>query len=151
MCVARPSPLISLHIKPSMLKCQTVLRDVANVVLKPMGSTTCEIEYGSRTTTQEVFFVETSNRCSISLGIVHADFPHQSLQYHPSPPTATAASRSQLPACLRDPADMVPFSSLKENFPQLEEWRLRHFSASTFNTYKYPLPVMVGKSHQIHL
>ena len=44
----------------------------------------------------------------------------------------------------------VPFSSLEEYVPQLE-WLLRHFSGSTFNTDRSPLPVITRELHVIHL
>ncbi|KAK3887585.1 hypothetical protein Pcinc_008290 [Petrolisthes cinctipes] len=47
--------------------------------------------------------------------------------------------------------DTVPLTPLEENVPQLEAWLLRHFSGSTFNTDRSPLPVMEGKPHSIHL
>lgn len=100
VCIAGPSLLAALNIKPATLKRRAGLRDVANVVLKPMDSTTCHIEYSGRRTTQEVFFIETASRCNISLetcrelGLVHADFPHQSPAVA-SPATGSSSSTEE--------------------------------------------------------
>lgn len=100
--------------------------------------------------------MESASRFYISLeackqlGLVHSKFPHQ-------PPTAaivrlegdSAGPKSEGGTPPR-PAS-IPFSPLEESVPLLEDWLLRHFSASTFNTTRKPLPVMAGKPHQIHL
>jgi len=80
--------------------------------------------------------------------LVHADFLH--------PPPSVAAvdgleyevhqSRPNPPPKLR----AMPFLPL-ENVPRLQEWLLAHFSSSTFDTKWYPLPVMTGPPHHIHL
>ena len=84
LCVTRPELLATLGIRMASLKRGGSLRDVANVSLNPMGSFTCHMQYGDRSTTHEVFVIKTATRCYISLqacrdlGLVHADFPHQS-------------------------------------------------------------------------
>lgn len=45
----------------------------------------------------------------------------------------------------------MPLPLLEENVPRLQEWLLAHFSASTFDTERYPLLVMAGPPHHIHL
>ena len=45
----------------------------------------------------------------------------------------------------------VLFSLLEENVARLEGWLLNHFSSTTFNTARSPLPVMAGPLHHIHL
>ncbi|MPC64126.1 hypothetical protein E2C01_058237 [Portunus trituberculatus] len=40
---------------------------------------------------------------------------------------------------------------LEENVAHLKEWLLRQFLSSTFNTDRYPLWVMQGSPHCIHL
>ena len=45
----------------------------------------------------------------------------------------------------------IPFTPLEENTGRLKEWLLQHFSSTTFNTNRNPLPVMEGKPHHIHL
>ncbi|KAK8394251.1 hypothetical protein O3P69_006442 [Scylla paramamosain] len=83
VCVAGPKLMGALGIPRSLLKRRGGLRDVANVLLRPLGSATCSVQYCGRSTTQEVFFVESANRFYISLeackqlGLVHSDFPHQ--------------------------------------------------------------------------
>ena len=82
----------------------------------------------------------------IKLGLVYADFPQ------PSPLVAGAGlvgddGSSDIPA---RPISM-PLQSLEENVARLEEWLLRQFSSSTFNTDRYPLQVMHGPPHRIHL
>lgn len=132
------------------------LCDVADVLLKPLGSATCQIQYDGRSTTQEVFFVETASRCYISLepckqlGLVHSNFPHQPPI---TAPVTTDSDFSQVEHIGNIPQrpKEVPFPPLEESVPQLKEWLLRHFLGSTFNTSRHPLPVMVGRPHQIHL
>ena len=156
VCVAGPKLMGALGIPCSLLKRRGGLRDVANVFLQPLGSATCSIQYHGRSTTQEVFFVESASRFYISLeackqlGLVHSDFPHQ------LPTAATVmrdiiTSKPELADNIPPRPDVVPFTPLEESVAQLEEWLLRHFSASTFNTSRNPLPVMAGKPHQLHL
>ena len=156
VCVAGPGLLATLGIKETSLVRRGSLRDVANVCLKPMGAFTCHIQHGSRSTTQEVFVMKTASRCYISLqackdlGLVHVDFPHQ-----PAVVASTAAgvddtAPESADSALPRPAT-VPFPPLEENVPRLEDWLLRHFSGSTFNTDRSPLPVMEGEPHVIHL
>ena len=97
-----------------------------------MSSFTYHMQYGDRSTTHEVFVMKAVTWYYISLqackdlGLVHADFPHQS-------PVATlivtdvgngADSTSKRPP-------MIPFPPLEEYVPQLEEWLFRHFSRFT--------------------
>ena len=97
--------------------------------------------------------MKTTTQCYITLqtcrdlGLVHAHFPHQS-------PVAA----SIVTDVATEPADSAPirpptvlFPPLEEYVPQLEEWLLRHFSGSTFNTDKIPLLVMADEPHVIHL
>ena len=84
------------------------------------------------------------------LGLVHADFPHQS--------QVAASIVTDVDNAAMEPPDSVPtrpptvsFPPLEEYVPQLEEWLLRYFSGSTFNTDRSLLPVMVSKPHIIHL
>ncbi|XP_076036521.1 uncharacterized protein LOC143022265 [Oratosquilla oratoria] len=148
--VAGPGLLAALGDTKSLVS-RGSLRDVANVSLKPMGAVTCRMQHGSRFTTQEVFVVKTASRCYISLqackdlGLVHPNFPHQ-------PAVAASAATESTDGALPLPRPTsVPFTSLEENVPQLENWLLRHFSGSTFNTDRSPLPVMEGEPHAIHL
>ena len=106
MCVAGLKLMGALDIPHSLLKRQGSRHDVANMLLQPLGSATCSMQYCGRSTTQEVFFVESASRFYISLeackqlGLVHSDFPHQ-------PPTAaivTRDSNSNRPT----PADNIP-------------------------------------------
>lgn len=57
VCVAGPGLLAALGITRASLMKRGKLRDVANISLKPMGSFTCCMQYGSRTTTQEFFII----------------------------------------------------------------------------------------------
>ncbi|KAK3894919.1 hypothetical protein Pcinc_001367 [Petrolisthes cinctipes] len=156
VCVAGPGLLAALNIIKTSLVNRGNMKDVANVSLKPIGSFTCCIQHGSRTTTQEIYILETATRCYVSLqackdlGLVHADFPYQSPVVAPTTAdigNATSESADYLPAR----PDTVPLTPLEENVPHLEAWLLRHFSGSTFNTDRSPLPVMEGKPHSIHL
>ena len=58
-----------------------------------------------------------------------------------------AAERAQPP----DRPSAVPFPPREEHVQRLEGWLLQHFSASTFNTTRTPLPVMEGEPYHIHL
>ena len=44
-----------------------------------------------------------------------------------------------------------PFSPNEENIDRLQEWLLQHFSGTTLNIKRHPLPIMEGKPHHIHL
>ncbi|MPC40444.1 hypothetical protein E2C01_034001 [Portunus trituberculatus] len=61
-----------------------------------------------------------------------------------------AAARSSSPGLPPRPVTM-PLPPLEKNIPRLQEWLLGHFSVSTFDTDRYPLPVMAGPPHHIHL
>ncbi|KAK3888979.1 hypothetical protein Pcinc_006984 [Petrolisthes cinctipes] len=156
VCVAGPGLLAALNIIKTSLVNRGNLKDVANVSLKPIGSFTCCIQHGSRTTTQEIYILETATRCYVSLqackdlGLVHADFPYQSPVVAPTSADVGNATSESADYLLARP-DTVPLTPLEENVPQLEAWLLRHFSGSTFNTDRSPLPVMEGKPHSIHL
>lgn len=155
VCVAGPGLLATLGIKTTSLERRSNLRDVANLSLKTIGAFPCLIRHGNRATTQDVFVLKTASRCYISLqackdlGLVHADFPHQS---------TTVASADVGDATASTPADCtpprpatIPLQPVEENASRLEEWLLHHFSGSTFNTDRSPLPVMEGEPHVIHL
>ena len=46
--------------------------------------------------------------------------------------------------------EKLPYDAVDQNTPLLEKWLLENFS-SVFNAEKYPLAVMSGKLHHIHL
>lgn len=83
VCVAGSELMSALGIPRSLLQRYGGLRDVANMLLRPLGSATCSIQYGRRSTIQEVVFVESSSRLYISLEackqleLVQSDFPNQ--------------------------------------------------------------------------
>ena len=80
------------------------------------------------------------------LGSVSEAFPHQ------PPSVAQVGVNMAIPTASLPPKPLsVPLQPLEENVPRLEEWLLQHFSSSTFNTAREPLPVMEGKPHHIHL
>ena len=155
VCVAGPSLMSSINLRPALLQRRAGLRDVANLPLKCMGSAPCQIVCGGTSTVQDVYFMKTAKQFYLSLaacrdlGLVHEDFPHQTLLVAstgmsrasgpPTPPTAPPRPSS------------MPLPPLEENVQRLEEWLLQRFSSTTFNTTRNPLPVMAGKPHHIHL
>lgn len=152
VCVAGPSVMSALNIQPTQLKRQAGLRDVANIHLKCMGSAPCIVKGGGRSTLQEVYFVHSAKNFYLSLdackdlGLVHRNFPI----YVASATTKGEGVVHSENIPMARPTKL-PFSPLIENVPRLEEWLRRHFSFSTFNTNRTPLPTMAGKPHHIHL
>ena len=123
VCVAGPKLMGALGIPHSLLKRRGGLRDVANMLLQPLGSATCSVQYCGCSTTQEVFFVESASRFYISLeackqlGLVHSAFPHQS----PTAAIVTQDSNSNRPA----PADNIPLGLMWFLSPR---WRSGSFA-----------------------
>ena len=149
VCVAGTRHLPTLGLRPAMLHRRAGIRDLAQVRLRCAGTARCRIELPDRYTVQEVYFIDDVERLYLSraactdLGLVPRDFPN------PLPLVAaldTGLSDTQPPR----PAS-IPHQPLEENVPRLEEWLLRHFSATTFNTERRPLRMMSGAPHHIHL
>ena len=166
VCVAGRKMLATLRLKPSQLKPRNGLKDVADLPLSCMGTRKCVIELGGRRSEQEIYFIPTARNLFMSLrtckdlGLVPEDFPN------PAPLIASAdvtAERVPKPRPLYDVTSegetrsfatkptTVPFPPTEENIPRLEKWLMRHFSSTTFNTNREPLPVMNGRPHHIHL
>lgn len=154
VCVAGASFMSTMNLKPALLQRRAGLKDVADYPLKCMGSAPYRISLGGLSTVQEVYFLKTAKQLYLSLpackklGLVHPDFPHQapliastSIEGDPRIPTPTLVPRPSV----------IPLPPLEENASRLEEWLLQHFSSTTFNTSREPLPVMAGKPHHIHL
>ncbi len=155
VCVGGRGLLTSLSLRPTQLKRRAGLRDIANMPLQLLGSAVCTISHGGRSSTQEICFVDSARHLFLSLstcmelGLVPRDFPRH---------TQVAAGASQAPPA-RQPGlteaptrpAAIPLPPLEENVGRLEEWLLRHFSSSTFNVGRCPLPVMAGEPHRIHL
>ncbi|MPC51401.1 hypothetical protein E2C01_045245 [Portunus trituberculatus] len=145
VCVAGLELLAALDIKTASLIHRGSLRDVANISLQPLGSISCHLQYGDRSTTQEVFIVNTATQCYMSLwacrelGLVHERFPHHTVMAGAA--AATSDTHSAVAAPPRP--SVLPFPALEKNVPRLEEWLLCHFSGSAFDTNS-PLPVMAG-------
>ena len=49
-----------------------------------------------------------------------------------------------------EPPSVMPYEAVEENIPLLEKWFLKTFE-KVFDTEQYPLPVMTGLPHHIHL
>ncbi|MPC54440.1 hypothetical protein E2C01_048359 [Portunus trituberculatus] len=145
--------LAALDIKTAFLIHRGSLRDVANINLQPLGSVSCHLQYGDRSTTQEVFIESTATQCYMSLwasrklGLVHERFLHHTVMAG----AAAATSDTQSADATPPRPSVLPFPALKEIVPRLEEWLLCHFSGSAFDTNRIPLPVMAGEPHTIHL
>lgn len=70
---------------------------------------------------------------------------------HPLPAIVTVEVADGVDSCLPARPASMPLWPLEENIPQLELWLLRQFSSTTFNAEQYPLLVMEGPPHHIHL
>ena len=153
VCVAGPSLLKALGLPPEQLQQRSSLRDLANISLPTLGTATCNFSIPGRSTQQDVYFVRSVQQVYLSLaackdlGLVHEHFPNPLLPAVASVDEESSGKTASLPV---RPASM-PLPPLEENVPRLQEWLLGHFSTSTFNTDRYPLPVMAGPPHHIHL
>ena len=151
VCVAGPNLMSSLGLRPALLQRRAGIRDLAKIPLSSLGAATCRISLPGHTTVQDVHFVKNVERLYLScttckdLGLVHQDFP--------KPPTLIAGAEVMDSGANDVPErpTAMPIQPLEGNVPQLEQWLLRHFSSSTFNTECYPLRVMQGSPHHIHL
>ena len=128
VCVAGPTLMVSLGLKPVQLKCRAGIRDLTKIPLTSLGAALCRISFSGRSTVQEIHFIESVERMYLSfttckdLGLVHSDFPQ------PSPLVASMGlvgedgsdGSSDIPA---RPTSM-PFQPLEENVACLEEWLL---------------------------
>ena len=154
VCVAGPSLLSSLRMRPATLQRASGLRDVANLPLKCLGSAPCSIALGNHTTEQDIYFLQSAGSLFLSLEacrelrLVPQNFPHH------LPETTPTLAAVEAGHGLHEPPPKPtspPFPLLEEHVGQLERWLLHHFSSTTFNTARSPLPVMDGKPHHIHL
>ena len=154
VCVAGPALLSSIKLRPALLQRRAGLRDVADLPLECMGSASCRISCGGASTDQEIYFMKTAKKLYLSLkackdlGLVPLEFPHHVPVVASSRASVTA---DDTPTVLPDRPSSMPFAPSEENVSRLEEWLLQHFSSTTFNTSREPLPVMAGKPHHIHL
>lgn len=156
VCVAGPTLLRILGLSPRQLQERAGLRDLAGVILPTLGATTCHFSIPGCSTQREVYFVKSVDKIYLSLdackdlGLVHADFPQPPVREVASVSGSGPTPPSRLTAAPPRPNTM-PLPPLEENVPMLQEWLLGHFSTSTFDTDQYPLPVMAGPPHHIHL
>ncbi|KAK8372279.1 hypothetical protein O3P69_017362 [Scylla paramamosain] len=72
VCVAGPSLLHTLGIEPSQLQSRAGLRDVANLRLRCMGSTICQVTLGKRSTIQDVYIIQSARQFYLSLAACKA-------------------------------------------------------------------------------
>ncbi|KAK4313454.1 hypothetical protein Pmani_015211 [Petrolisthes manimaculis] len=151
VCVAGPNLLSVLDLKPAQLLRRAGIRDLAKIPLTSLGAAVCRISVGECSTVQEVYFIKSVERMYLSLtackelGIVHPDFPK------PVPMVAGVAIEGNRGSDIPERPISMPFKPLEENVPRLEEWLLGQFSTTTFNNESYPLRVMEGSPHRIHL
>ena len=81
VCVAGPSLMSAINLKPALLQRRAGLLDVADLPLKCMGSAPCRISCGGKSTVHAVYFVKTAKQFYLSLsackdfGLVPDDFP----------------------------------------------------------------------------
>ena len=151
VCVAGPKLMSLLGLRPALLQRRAGIRDLARIPLSSLGAAACRISLSGHTTVQDVHFVKNVERLYLScttckdLGLIHQDFPK---------PPAVIAGVGVMDGDAHDVPGRptaLPMQPLEENIPQLEQWLLQHFSSSTFNTECYPLRVMQGPPHHIHL
>lgn len=154
VCVAGEALLSSLHIKPEQLRRRAGLRDVADLPLQCLGSRQCKISLDGTATEQEVYFIPSAKSLFLSLGackelgLVPDSFPHHPKRAVQALAVVAAAAEPSHPPTR---PEKMPFPPHEEHARRLEEWLLQHFSGSTFNTTRNPLPVMEGEPHHIHL
>ena len=161
VCVAGPGLLQALQVPRNALQPVSGLRDVADKHLRCMGATVCSFGAGGKATSQPVYIVNSAKILYLSfdvckgLGLLPQDFPHQAVAASAMNEETITGSEQPGGTPTGDgiPAtpSTIPFAPLEENVCKLEEWLIRHFSSSTFNTAKSPLPVMAGPPHHIHL
>lgn len=151
VCVAGPALLAKLGVKERGLLRKGGLRDVADLPLACLGTFECCFALDGRSTRQEVFVVKTARNLFLSLtackdlGLVPDTFP-----FH-VPTAAGTRMESVSDPELPPTPETIPYPPLEENVERLQEWLKQHFSASTFNTDRSPLPAMAGAPHHIHL
>lgn len=151
VCVAGPTLMSSLGLRPAQLMRRAGIRDLAKIPLTSLGAARCCISLDGRSTIQEVYFIKSVERLYLSfatcreLGMVHKDFPQPLLRI------ACVDIGSNASDDIPVRPTTMPLPPLEENVVRLQEWLLRQFSSSTFNTDSYPLRVMQGPAHHIHL
>ena len=150
VCVAGPQHLRLLGLREGqLLEVDVGLLDIAEVRVKVMGFAWCVFRIGKVATRQRVYFVKSSkmlflslNTC-ISLKLVPCDFPFHTRM-------VAGVIRPTHPPPLIRPSS-PPYPPVEENVGRMQDWLLQHFSSTTFNTSRYPLPAMKGPAHHIHL
>ena len=178
ICVGGPDLMYSLGLTRSKLNKCGKLRDVADRPINVWGSYWCYIKLNGRCSKNQIYFIPSAKRCFLSLtmckdlGLVHQDFPLQL----PTIAAVTGNMHSGLPKDMINrnmhsglPKDMIniqpgkpelfipekpkeiPFTPFEENTGRLKDWLMQHFSNTTFNTNRDPLPIMEGRPHHIHL
>ena len=151
VCVAGPALMLSLGLRPALLQRRAGIRDLARIPLTSLGAVACRISVCGRSTVQDVHFVKNVERLYLScsacrdLGIIPQGFPQ------PATVMAAAEVTESVSNGAPERPTTMPLQPLEENVPRLEQWLLRHFSSSTFDTESCPLRVMDGAPHHIHL
>ena len=156
VCVAGPELPVALGVQPRALGRRVSLRDVAQRRLRCTGALSCELRLAGRTSKQEVIIAPDlknlyiSKKACVELGLVPHDFPNPLPLAAAGIENATTENGNREEIVVERPA-VIPYQPLEENAAQLEQWLLRHFSDTTFNTDRVPLRVMKGAPHHIHL
>ena len=174
VCVAGLQHLRSLGLSEGRLRESNIdLVDIVDVKFKALGWAVCEVRLNGLVSRQSVYFVKKSSclflslSACIDLGLVPRDFPFVKVpasvgSAHPlavtpsvpvAPPLASVGSAQCTSVTPSIPARPVapPLPLIEENVDRLQGWLLQHFSSTTFNTSTYPLPVMTGAPHRIHV
>ena len=157
VCVAGSALQSILCIKAAQLRGRASLLDVADLPLRCLGACRCTISLGGHVTEQDVYFIPSAKSLFLSLGackelgLVPKDFPHHPRLAVQAAAVAAAGSATPTPDQAPIRPATTPFPPHEEHVGRLEEWLLQHFSSTTFNTTRSPLPVMEGEPHHIHL
>ena len=162
VCVAGPQHLRSLGLTERQLQGADVgLVDIADLQVKVMGWAMCEIKLGCTTTHQRVYFLYSTSVVFLSLsacmclGLVPSDFPFTKVLANVRPNAVSPVRSASTNVFSEESTPPRPVSPpiplVEENVDRIQGWLLQHFSSTTFNTTRYPLPVMRGTPHHIHL
>jgi len=162
-CTAGADILRQLKIDKKMLvpSCHRIA-GITDTTLRLLGALMLEIRYGNKVTHQMVHISDSISGLYLSetalkeLGLIHPNFPDTPHLSHASPATTDISNNDESPCqCIprAEPPErpsIIPFEPTKENVPKLEEWLLKAFEASAFNTCTHqPLQKMTGEPVRI--
>ena len=166
-CTSGPEILSTLNCPASyMLKTHHPINGITGDSLDVMGALLLKLEMEGRETRVVMYICRNASGIFLSqtalkqLGVLPLDFPAaDSFPASTSHCDATAApthgthakcgcpSRTDTP----DLPDKIPFEGTDDNRQALQDWILKHFASSAFNTCKHqPLQAISGEKMDIH-